>query len=617
MKISELLTVNSIALNTGVATKDEAITLLASLHDKEGRLLDKEKYIEAIYEREKLSSTGIGEMIAIPHAQSEYVQRAGLAAIVVKEGVGFESLDGKPAKLLFMIAVPKGSGSEHLEILAKLCQVLMEETIKEKLLDAKTNQEFIDILEGKIEHKKQNGTKEKKQYDILAVTACPTGIAHTYMAAKALEDKADEFGYTIKVETNGASGIKNALTSEEIAVAKCIIIAADKKVEMSRFDGKMVIECPVAKGIHETERLLQDAYNIKAKVYHCDTINESKKTTTGIHTFYKHLMSGVSQTIPLLVVSGAALAIMKMIGISDPLININNGETITLENILATVYYFCNYLALVLLAGNIANSISDRPGFIITIVPITLIGNNSSFVLAIIIGFLGGYIMLGIQKIFSYLPEILESIKPNMLFPLTGSLLMVTITVIMTLYMGDNISNYKNQLLNVLTMYPMVNIIVAVVLGAMMSIDMGGPINKTAYTIGIFFVFQQNGEYMAAVMAGGIVPPLVVALSTTWMKQTFTLEQQKAGLKNYIMAASFVTEEAIAFMKSGRKTIYPACLIGASIAAGLSMYFGCSSLLPHGGLFVLPFIGKPFLYVLSIFMGAGIGTVVVKVLKGK
>lgn len=615
MKISELLTSDAIVLDACISTKEEAIELLASLHNETGKLIDKEKYIEAIYEREELSSTGIGEMIAIPHAQSQYVKQEGLAAIVVKEGVEFKSLDGKLAKLLFMIAVPKDGGSTHLEILAKLCQTLMEEKTKERLLQAKTNQEFIDILEGNIENQTQNNIKEREQYDILAVTACPTGIAHTYMAAKALEDNAKELGYTIKVETNGAGGIKNALTSKEIELTKCIIIAADKKVEMARFDGKTIIECPVAKGIHEAKSLLQDAYDIKGKVYHSNTSKQQDQTTSGIHSFYKHLMSGVSQTIPLLVIAGATLAILKLLGLSEQFTNSSSNQMMVLKQILERICYLTNYLALIILAGNIASSISDRPGFVITIIPVAMLGNNTLFIVAVIIGFLGGYIMLGLKKIFSYLPEALESIKPNVLLPLTGTLIMITITVIMIMVMGEGMNNYKIQLSQLLIMNPVIKILLAMVLGTMMSIDMGGPINKTAYTIGIFFVFQQNGEFMAAVMAGGIVPPLIVALSTTFMKQRFTIEQQKAGLKNYIMAASFVTEAAIPFMKSDKKTIYPACLIGSTIAAGLSMYFGCSSLLPHGGVFVLPFITEPFSYALAIFIGAVFATMVVKFLK--
>lgn len=617
MKISQLLTIDTIALDIKVNTKEEAIETLASLHQQAGRLLDKQKYIEAIYEREKLSSTGIGEMIAIPHAQSEYVKQAGLAAIVVPEGVEFKSLDGKPAKLLFMIAVNKDGGSEHLEILAKLCQTLMEESIKEKLLHATTKEEFLNVLDGNMQENDIGITNKKDGYDILAVTACPTGIAHTYMAAKALEEEAAKLGYTIKVETNGASGVKNALTNKEIENARCIIVAADKKVEMARFNGKLVIQCPVAKGIHESQKLLEDAYNENAKVYYKEEASIStQEETSGVRTFYKHLMSGVSQIISLLIIGGATSAILTLLGISDPLTVSWSGEANEVTYTLAMVSYLSRYLALILVSGYIAHSISDRQGFVIAILSVALMSGYISFIEAILLGFLCGYLMLGLKKLLGYLPKTLDSIKPNVVLPLIGSLIMITITIIINIYYLDIISVYHQNIVQiVLSINPWLKIVIAMGLGGMMSIDMGGPINKTAYTIGIFFIFMNQGEYMAAVMAGGIVPPLVIALSTTCMKKRFTLEQQKAGLKNYIMASSFVTEEALPFMKSDKKSIYPACLIGATIAAGISMYFNCGTLLPHGGLFVLPFITYPLQYVLAIFIGAIVGTIVVSVLK--
>lgn len=611
MKITDLLHEEDILLNANVTSKDEAIEQLVALHDRSGRLLDREGYKKDIYTREKLSSTGVGNAIAIPHAQSEFVKSPGLVAMVVKDGVDYDSLDNQKAKLFFMIAVSKDGGNEHLQILAKLCQILMEEKVKEALIEAKTPKEFLQILNETMQ--KEEKVETSQNYQILAVTACPTGIAHTYMAAKALEEKAKDMNLSIKVETNGSSGIKNALTKEEIEKADCIIVAVDREVEMARFDNKPLIQVPVTKAIYETEELLKRAKNKEVNIYQYQgstPVQETKEK--GIRLFYKHLMSGISEIIPLLMIIGILTTLLKWFIDYD----------IVKENLMPiiTIISFGSILVGGMLAGYIASSIGDRPAlpiaFLCGCYVMGYVDTSGGFIAAIIIGFVTGYVMLLLKKLLHYLPDMFESIKPTLLYPLLGSIIMMAIMMVITkITISDvNIVSLDRVIVlyfNNLSLWQ--KVILGVLLGGMMAVDMGGPINKTAYTIGMFSIVSNMPTIMAAVMAGGIVPPLIIAFSRTCFKHKFKGED--SILKNYIMACSFVTEAAIPYMKADKKVVFPACLIGSGMAGGLSMLFACGSNLPHGGLFVLPFIENPWIYLFAIIGASLVGTLIVGTLK--
>lgn len=610
MNIKDLLKMDSVILNEHNMSKDEAIDKLIEKHFECNHIKDKDIFKKAILERESLSSTGVGNCIAIPHAQSETVNYPSLVAMVDKEGVNFDSLDQKPAKLFFMIAVPKNSHSDHLEILAQLSQLLMDDKIVKNLLNAQTPQHFIDILTGGMNIKKDNQTEN--QFDVVAVTACPTGIAHTYMAAKSLEETAKKLGISIKVETNGASGVKNELTKDDIENAKGIIIAADKKVEKSRFKGKYIIEVPVAKGIHEPQNLIQQAMEHEESELSQQETKTVKRNYKGIKSLYNHLMNGVSRIIPILMVYGILSQIMTMLGM-DNSYYMYTGEGIDwVANLniqyitsLAIMFGGC------LFAAFIAESISDIPGFTVALFATFIYStHNLGMFGMILIGFLSGYLVLGLKKLFSYIPDLLDTLVPNFLLPVLGSIIMIIILSLVPYREID--SQYQTPLL---VLSPVFLIIVGFILGAMMSIDMGGPINKTAYCIGIIGIFYQRFDFMSAVMVAGMVPPIVIWLSIVVYPQLFDEKERSGKWRCLVKGLCFVSEEAIPYMIGDKRGIHLPCIIASGIAGALSMYFGCSQMFPHGGIAVLPFITNPHLFVISLIASTLIGMSFILILK--
>ncbi|MDS0525207.1 fructose-specific PTS transporter subunit EIIC [Clostridium sp. SHJSY1] len=620
MKITDLLKSNGIELNPNVKTKSEAINKLVDLMDSTGRLADKGAYKEAVLEREALSTTGIGEGIAIPHAKTKAVKEAGLAAIVLKDGIDYDSLDGEPAKLFFLIAAPEGKNDLHLEVLARLSTILMDTNFKNKLINAKSKEEFLSLIDEKEGEKmrEERNKGQKAGYRILAVTACPTGIAHTFMAAESLENKAKDMGVTIKVETNGSGGAKNVLTREEIANCDCIIVAADKKVEMARFDGKKVIQTKVANGIHKADELINRAINGDAPVYHHDGagLDESSDEKEGIgRQIYKHLMNGVSHMLPFVIGGGILIALSFLL--DDYSIDPSKfGSNTPMAAFFMKVGGGAFGFMLPILAGYIAMSIGDRPALAVGFVGGSLASaGGSGFLGALLAGFIAGYLVVGLKKIFSGLPQSLEGIKPVLLYPFFGILL---IGVIIVYVVNPPVSGLNSAINGFLTgMGSSSKILLGVLLGGMMAIDMGGPFNKAAYVFGTASLASGQFEIMAAVMAGGMVPPLAIALATTFFKSKFTKRERQSGLTNYIMGLSFITEGAIPFAAADPIRVIPSCIVGSAIAGGLSMAFGCALRAPHGGIFVLPVVGNPAMYAVAILAGSVAGMAMLAILKKK
>ncbi|MDS1002975.1 fructose-specific PTS transporter subunit EIIC [Clostridium sporogenes] len=621
MKITDLLKKNGIELNPNINTKEEAINKLVNLMENTDNLNDKEGYKKAVLDREELSTTGIGEGIAIPHAKTKAVKNAGLSAMVIKEGVDYDSLDDKPAKLFFMIAAPEGENNVHLEVLARLSTMLMNEDFKNSLINAKEKDEFLNLIDSKENDKinEENTEKDKNVYRVLAVTACPTGIAHTYMAAESLENKAKDMGISIKVETNGSGGAKNVLTKEEIEKAECIIVAADKKVDMARFNGKKVIQTKVANGIHKAEELLNEATSGKASVYHYDGDNKVTESQIEkesiVRQIYKHLMNGVSHMLPFVIGGGILIALAFLFddySINPSKFGSNTPFAAFLMNVGSTAFGFM----LPVLAGYIAMSIGDRPALAVGFVGGMLANlGGSGFLGALIAGFIAGYLVLFLKRIFSKLPDSLEGIKPVLLYPLLGILL---IGAIITFAINPPVAAINNGITNLLNnMGESSKIVLGAVLGGMMAIDMGGPINKAAYVFGTASLANNQFEFMAAVMIGGMVPPLAIALSTTFFKNRYTKKERQSGLTNYIMGLSFITEGAIPFAAADPLRVIPACVIGSSTAGALSMAFGCSLRAPHGGIFVLPVISNPFGYFIALVIGSLMGMLFLGILKKK
>ncbi|MEW8955995.1 fructose-specific PTS transporter subunit EIIC [Clostridium sp.] len=621
MKITDLLNKNGIELSTNIRTKEEAIDKLVNLMSNTGNLNNKDEYKKAVLDRESLSTTGIGDGIAIPHAKTKAVKKAGLSAMVVKEGVDYDSLDGNPAKLFFMIAAPEGENNVHLEVLARLSTILMDEGFREKLIKAKDKEEFLSLIDDKENEKinSENNKESKDEYKVLAVTACPTGIAHTFMAAESLENKAKDMGVSIKVETNGSGGAKNVLTREEIEKAECIIIAADKKVEMERFNGKRVIQTRVSNGIHKAEGLINEALSSNAPIYTHDTnseksnVNEEKE---GIgREIYKHLMNGVSHMLPFVIGGGILIALAFLFddyAIDPKNFGSNTPFAAFLKNVGGTAFGFM----LPVLAGYIAMSIGDRPALAVGFVGGMLANTGGSgFLGALLAGFLSGYLVLGLKKLFSNLPNSLEGIKPVLLYPFFGILL---IGAIITFIINPPVAGINNGITNMLNdMGASSRILLGAVLGGMMAIDMGGPINKAAYVFGTASLASSNFEIMAAVMIGGMVPPLAIALCTTFFKNKFTERERQSGLTNYIMGLSFITEGAIPFAAADPLRVIPACVIGSSVAGALSMVFGSALRAPHGGIFVLPVISNPLGYFIALVIGSFTGMTILALLKKK
>ena len=654
MKITDLLKPQSILLNASPTNKADAIYTLGDLMDKGGNLSDKAEYLEAVFAREESGSTGLGDGIATPHAKSAGVKEAGLAAMVVPNGVDFEALDGQPSRLFFMIAAPEGAADTHVEVLSKLATMVIDPDFKNALIQAATVDRFLELITAKeegnfdpsvegyiktedekapsitdaIEAKATEAIEkvvpkvsvDNPHYEVLAVTGCPTGIAHTYMAAESLERKAKEMGISLKVEKNGASGIKDALTAEEIEHAKCIIVASDRQVEMARFDGKPMIQTKVANGINKAEELLREAMSGTAPAYHAsqadkDSANSAidAKDSFG-RQIYKHLMNGVSHMLPFVIGGGILIALAFLFDTFNPTNPSGFGSGTPLSAFLMKIGGASFGFMLPVLAGYIAMSIADRPGLVAGFVGGLLANQGGSgFLGALIAGFAAGYLVLLVKKLVSGLPQSLEGTKPVLFYPVLGVLF---IGIAITFIINPPVSALNEWLMNSLqTMGTTSRVLLGLIFGAMMSVDMGGPVNKAAYVIGTGAL--ATGEYgiMAAVMAGGMVPPLAIALCTTFFPNRFTEAERKSGITNYIMGLSFITEGAIPFAAADPIRVLPSCIIGAGTAGALSMFFECTLRAPHGGIFVVPTIGNPLMYLASIAIGSIIACIILAIVK--
>lgn len=639
MTIRDLLAAESINLNGTPAGKTEALNQCIDLMAKSGKIADVEKYRKGVFAREEEGTTGIGMGIAIPHCKSDAVTKAGLAAMVVKDGVDFESLDGTPAKIIFLIAAPNTEDNVHLQVLSKLSVMLMDEQFTNSLINAGSVDEFLNIIDSAEKAKdEKEAAKEAKAKEpvevkkddvfIVAVTACPTGIAHTYMAAEAIEKKAKELGYQVKVETRGSGGAKNVLTDDEIAKAAGVIVACDTNVPTDRFDGKKVIECQVSDGINKAEELIKRIASGDAPVFKASGKKEASHSSVGGkesvgHQIYKHLMNGVSHMLPFVVGGGILIAIAFLIdGFSVDLNSLPadqraNFGTITqaaamFKGIGGTAFGFM----LPILAGFIAMSIADRPGLAVGFVGGSIAANGTSgFLGALVAGFVAGYIVLLLKKVFSKLPESLDGMKPVLLYPLLGIFL---VGVIMQFIVEPPIGALNTAINNGLNgLNGASAVVLGVLLGGMMSVDMGGPVNKAAYVFGTASIATGNYNIMAAVMIGGMVPPIAIALATIFFKNKFTAEERKAGPTNFIMGLSFITEGAIPFAASDPLHVLPACVVGSAVAGGLSMAFGCTLMAPHGGIFVVPTIGNPLMYLVALVIGSFIACGLLGLLKKK
>ncbi len=632
MRISELLSLQAIDVNASVASKAEAIDYMTRLMEKSGNLNDREAYKKGVLAREEEGTTGIGEGIAIPHSKCAAVKHAGLAAIVVRDGVDYESLDDEPADLIFMIAAPETGANVHLEALAKLSTILMDTEFKEALVKADTAEQFIrmidekeDELDGKNEQKAIEGSKGG--YRVLAITACPTGIAHTFMAAESLDMKGKELGIPVKVETQGADGAKNVLTASDVEQAECIIIAADKKVDLARFDGKPVIHTKVADGIHKAEELIQQAVSGNVPIYHhtgaAQTGDDSDESESMGRRIYKNLMNGVSHMLPFVIGGGILIALAFLL--DDYSIDPSNfGKNTPVAAYLKTIGEFSFGMMLPVLAGYIAMSIADRPGLAVGFVAglVAKSGStfanpaggdvNAGFLGALFAGFAAGYLVLLLKKLTSRFPQSLNSVRPMIIYPVFGILTGSVVTTLINPLMGminDGLTGVLNS------MNGTSRVLLGMVVAGMESVDMGGPVNKTAYVFGTSQLAEGNFEIMAAVMAGGMAPPLVIALCTTFFKNRFTQKERESGLVNYLLGLSFISEGAIPFAANDPLRVIPSCVAGSAAAGGLSMLFGCTLRAPHGGIFVLPTIGNPLLYALAVFAGSVVGCLILAVLK--
>ena len=622
-KITDLLQAECICLNAKADTKSEAIAQGVELMSKSGNLLDSQSYMQAVLKREEEGSTGIGEGIAIPHAKSSSVKSATLSAMVFPDGVEFDSLDGEKVRLLFMIAAPEGKNEAHLEILSQLSTLLMQGDFVANLLKAKSAEEFSQIID-EAQGVQKSEKKQVENAKVLAVTACPTGIAHTYMAAQALESKAQEMGVVIKVETRGSSGAKNELSSEDIANAECVIIAADTQVPLERFKGKRVLFVKVAEGISRPQELINEAQNAPiyqgAQDFQELREEEGAKVSLG-HSLYKHLMNGVSYMLPFVVGGGLLIALSFLIdGYHVDLLNASDGVKKAFGSNSEIAKFFMNTgklafdFMLPILAGFIAMSIADRPALVVGFVGGAIAkAGSSGFLGAILAGFLAGYIVLGLKRALTSLPQSLDGMKPILLYPLLGILGVALVMICVVEPPVGAINTFMNEGLN--SMRGEWKVLLGILLGIMMATDLGGPINKAAYVFGVASIASGNYDVMAAVMIGGMVPPLVIALATTFFKSKFTPAEQKSGVTNYVMGLSFITEGAIPFAASDPLRVLGSCMIGSGIAGGLSMFFGCGLMAPHGGIFVFPVVQNVLYYCLSLVIGSIVGAVILGIWK--
>lgn len=635
MRITDLLDKNSISLNAAPADKKETLDLAVELMAKSGKLSDVEKYREQVYAREEESTTGIGEGIAIPHGKCDAVKAHGLAAMVIKNGVEYESLDGEPVTLLFLIAAPNTKDNVHLDVLSKLSVMLMDENFTTSLRNAKSVDEFLQIIDAADESAKSIDdrlsdtgitTEEKKGFKLLAVTSCPTGIAHTYMAAEALEKAARAADCQIKIETRGSAGAKNVLTAEEIEAADCIIVAADAKVPMDRFNGKKVISCQVSDGIGKADQLVKQAMSGNVEVFH----GESSETTTAVtgkesaaHKIYTQLMNGVSHMLPFVVGGGILIAIAFLIdGLNVDINALPADQRSNFGTITPIAAMFKNIggvafgLMLPVLAGFIGMAIGDRPALALGFVGGMLAANGKSgFLGALVAGFLAGYLIVGLRKICDKLPEAIEKLAPVLIYPVVGILIMgLAMNFVVEPVMGGINTGLNNFLSG---MGDSSRIVLGLILGGMMAIDMGGPFNKAAYVFGTAAITAGNYDIMAAVMIGGMTPPCAIALATLLFKNKFTKEERDAGPTNFIMGLAFITEGAIPFAASDPLHVLPSCIIGSALAGALSMAFHCTLMAPHGGIFVFPVVGNAVMYLVALVAGTVVSALLLGVLKKK
>ena len=635
MRITDLLDKNSISLNAAPADKKETLDLAIELMAKSGKLVDVEKYRAQVYAREEESTTGIGEGIAIPHGKCDAVKAPGLAAMVIKNGVEYESLDGEPVTLLFLIAAPNTKDNVHLDVLSKLSVMLMDENFTTSLRNAKSVEEFLQIIDAADESAKSIDdrlsdtgitTEENKGIKLLAVTSCPTGIAHTYMAAEALEKAAKAAGCQIKIETRGSAGAKNVLTAEEIAAADCIIVAADAKVPMDRFDGKKVISCQVSDGIGKADQLVEQAVNGNVEVYHGEN-GEAKAAVTGkesaAHKIYTQLMNGVSHMLPFVVGGGILIAIAFLIdGLNVDINALPADQRSNFGTITPIAAMFKNIggvafgLMLPVLAGFIGMAIGDRPALALGFVGGMMAANGKSgFLGALAAGFLAGYLILGLRKICDRLPDAIEKLAPVLIYPVVGILIMgLAMNFVVEPIMGGINTGLNNFLSG---MGDSSRIVLGLILGGMMAIDMGGPFNKAAYVFGTAAITAGNYDIMAAVMIGGMTPPCAIALATMLFKNKFTKEERDAGPTNFIMGLAFITEGAIPFAASDPLHVLPSCIIGSALAGALSMAFHCTLMAPHGGIFVFPVVGNAVMYLVALVAGTVVSALLLGVLKKK
>ena len=635
MRITDLLKSNAIELGVNLTSKDEAIDKLIALHQKAGNLNDPAKFKEDILKREEHSTTAIGEGIAVPHAKSAAVKAPALSCITVPAGVDYSAPDGKPSDLLFMIAATE-DGDVHLEILSRLMVMLMDADFANTLRNAKSAEEFLKIIDDKENEKYPNEKKaepKKEGYRILAVTACPTGIAHTYMAAEALEKAGEKMGYALKAETNGSGGAKNVLTKKEIAECDGIIIAADKNVEMARFDGKPVLKVSVSSGINKPEELIQKVIDGKTPIYHHDgevssDIDGEEKESFG-RKVYKHLMNGVSHMLPFVVGGGVLIALGFLIDTIAG--NANVGGNFGFTNPIAAVVFWIGKAAfafmLPILAGYIAQSIADRPGLLPGIVGGYLATTGatltsptgddtaiSGFLGALLAGFIAGILVNLLKKAFNWMPKSMDGIKPVFIYPLLGTLLIGLFMLIINPIMGVINGAVSSGLSS---LGDTSKLLLSIVLAGMMAIDMGGPFNKAAYVFGTAAIADGNTWIMAAVMIGGMVPPIAIALATTFCKNRWTKEELKSGPVNYLMGLCFITEGAIPYAASDPLRVIPSCIVGSAVAGAVTALFGCTCPAPHGGIFTFAVVGNPIGYLVALVAGSVAGALMLALLKKK
>ncbi len=627
MRIKDLLSPQSIKLNTHAESKQDIIEQLVELIAADGCISNKEVYTEGVFAREKEDTTAVGDGIAIPHCRSNAVSKPALAAVTVPEGVDYDAPDGEKVTLLFLIAAPDTKENVHVDVLSKLSTLLLDEDFTRKLRAAQSVEEFISIVDAAETAKDaQTSTEVSSGAKLLAVTACPTGIAHTYMAAEKLQKSAAEAGCSIKVETRGASGVKNELSEEDIAQADCIIIAADTQVPLERFNGKKVIQSTVSDGINKSDKLIEAAKAGNASIYKSNTSSATKNSDnfgkeTVAHRIYKHLMNGVSHMLPFVVGGGILIALAFLI--DGLMVDLNSlpveqrssfGSLTPVAGIFMKIGGGAFGFMLPILAGFIAMSIADRPGLSIGFIGGYLASQGKSgFIGAMIAGFAAGYLIVLLKKLFKNLPKTLDGLKPILIYPLIGSL---GIGLFM-LFIVEPPIGWLNSAMNaaLASMSGTKGIILGLILGGMMSVDMGGPVNKAAYVFGTASIAAGNYPIMAAVMVGGMVPPIAIAISTLLFKNKYTVEERKAGPANFVMGFSFITEGAIPFAASDPVRVLPSCIIGSAIAGGISMAAQCTLMAPHGGIFVFPVVGNPVMYIVALLAGSFVSAILLGITK--